>query len=234
MSRSLLGKALVAAAGVAALLGAVPANAAPAHATVHLPHTLHAGDFWGGYSIHHGGTTVTASWVNPSVQCSVDGDNSLWAGFDGADISNTVEQIGIDLDCRSGVPSFHPWVEMYPGPSDYFKDTVNAGDTLTASVTVSGSAWTLTESDTTTGWTKTFHRRKSAQELSAEAIIEDIGGAPPVPDFNTVTFSNITVNGSPLASVGTVHKTTLQRGSTFLSKESPLSGGTFSITWLHS
>jgi hypothetical protein len=30
-----------------------------------------------------------------------------------------------------------------------------------------------------------------------------------------------------------VHKTTLQRGSTLLSQESSLSGGNFSITWLH-
>jgi len=162
------------------------------------------------------------------------GDASPWIGIDGWS-NDTVEQIGIDLDCVSGRASYHPWVEMYPGPSNYFKETVHAGDTLDATVEVSGSSWVLSESDVNTGWTKTFDETSTDELASAEAIIEDVGGGaePPVPDFNTVTFTKITVNGAPLASAGTVHKTTLKRGSTKLSEESSLIGGKFSITWLH-
>jgi hypothetical protein len=173
----------------------------------------------------------------PAMSCSHGGgDASPWVGIDGW-ANGTVEQIGIDLDCRHGQAGYHPWVEMYPGPSDYFAETVRAGDTLTASVRVSGGTWTLTEKDVTAGWAKTFRRRPAhaPQEASAEAIVEDVGGgsAPGVPDFNTVTFSGITVDGSALASAGSVHQTTLERGSTPLSQESALSGGGFSVTWLH-
>lgn len=235
--------------GLAALAIAVPGAAALSPtavqaAAVPLTHSLprsltHSDQTWGGYAVTRARPykKITGSWNIPAMDCSHGGgDASPWIGIDGWN-NFTVEQIGIDLDCINGAGSYHPWVEMYPGPSDYFKEPVNAGDTMTASVSVSDGIWTLTESDTTTGWTKTFHPtpKNPPQKASAEAILEDIGssGAPPLPDFGTVTFSNITVGGSPLASAGHVHKTTLERRTTPLSKESPLSGGTFSITWLH-
>ncbi|HEY2575787.1 MAG TPA: G1 family glutamic endopeptidase [Streptosporangiaceae bacterium] len=235
--------------GLAALTIAVPGVAAlsPAAAqaaAVPLTHSLprgvsHSDQTWGGYAITGTGPykKITGSWNIPTMNCAHGGgDASPWIGIDGWS-NGTVEQIGIDLDCINGVDSYHPWVEMYPGPSDYFKETVHAGDTMTASVSVSNGTWTLTERDTATGWTKTFKRtpQNPPQKTSAEAILEDVGsgGAPPVPDFNTVTFSSITVGGSPLASAGNVHKTTLERRNTPLSHESPLSSGTFSITWLH-
>jgi hypothetical protein len=213
-------------------------------AITHTPYrtSSHSDQTWSGYAVTGPDgkyTSVTGSWTIPKMNCSKgNGDASPWIGIDGWS-TNTVEQIGIDLVCNNGVAKYNPWVEMYPANSIYFSDPVKAGDTLTASVTVSGGVWTLTESDAGTGWTKTFHKTPPkgsvAHEQSAEAILEDIGssGAPPVPDFNAVHFSNIRADGTLLASAGTVHKTTLQRGSTLLSKESSLSGGTFSITWLH-
>jgi hypothetical protein len=198
----------------------------------------HADQTWSGYAVTGGPyTKITGSWNVPAMNCSHGGgDASPWVGIDGWS-NNTVEQIGIDLDCRNGQASYHPWVEMYPGPSDYFQEQMSAGDTLTASVSVSGGTWTLTESDPAAGWTKTFERtpKNPPQRASAEAIVEDVGGgaAPPVPDFHTVRFSGITVDGSPLASAGSVHQTTLERGSTPLARESGLSGSDFSVTWLH-
>ena len=225
---------------VPAALAATPAaSVASAYAVLHGPArtSVHSDQTWSGYAVTQSGpyTSITGSWNIPTMNCSKgNGDASPWIGIDGWN-NDTVEQIGIDLDCRGGKASFHPWVEMYPGPSDYFKDTVNAGDTLTASVSVAGSSWVLTESDPNTGWTKTFDETSSDQLASAEAIVEDVGngGAPPVPDFTKVSFSQVTVNGTELVSAGTVHKTTLERGSTELSKESRLKGGNFSITWLH-
>ena len=239
-----------AAAGLAALSLAMPgvaavSSAAPAAAAVMINHTLprdgraHSDQTWGGYAVTGANpyTKITGSWTIPAMNCSGGGgDASPWIGIDGWS-DNTVEQIGVDLDCINGTGSYHPWVEMYPGPSDYFKDTIHAGDTLTASVSITNGKWTLTESDPQTGWTKTFHpqAKGTPKYTSAEAILEDVGSGavPPVPGFGTVTFSSVTVDGSPLASAGTPHKTTLERGSTPLSKESALSGGGFSITWLH-
>jgi len=208
---------------------------ASASAVFHGP--VHTDQTWSGYGALGAGpyTSITGSWNIPTLDCSEgNGDASPWIGIDGWN-NDTVEQIGIDLDCRSGTASYHPWVEMYPGPSDYFKDTVDAGDTLTASVSVSGSSWVLTESDVNTGWTKTFHETSTDKEASAEAIVEDVGASavPPLPDFGRVSFNQITVNGTPLASAGKVHKSTIERGSTKLAKESVLDGSNFSISWLH-
>jgi hypothetical protein len=126
---------------------------------------------------------------------------------------------------------------MYPGASDYFRAPIHAGDTLSASVIVSGGTWRLTESDISTGWTRTFRRRPKnpPKESSAEAIVEDVGSGPvpPVPDFHTVRFTGITVNGKTFASAGSVQRTTLERGSTPLSSESSLNGGDFSVAWKH-
>jgi Peptidase A4 family len=238
-----LSLAIVVSGGAAASPAASPA-ASSAVTWVGLVHALprgavHSDQTWAGYAVtgRDPYTKVTGSWTVPTMNCSHGrGDASPWVGIDGWS-NDTVEQIGIDLDCYNGTGSYHPWVEMYPGPSDYFHETVHAGDTLTAAVSVSGRTWTLTESDTTAGWTRTFHRTPNhvLQRASAEAIVEDVGtgGAPPVPDFSKVTFDGITVDGTPLASAGTAHKTTLERGSTPLSQESSLSGGDFSITWLH-
>ncbi|MFG2909111.1 hypothetical protein ACGF13_29090 [Kitasatospora sp. NPDC048286] len=41
------------------------------------------------------------------------------------------------------------------------------------------------------------------------------------------------VNGSPLASAGTVESTDIERGTTPLTRNSALSGGNFSLSWLH-
>lgn len=235
--------------GLAALAIVVPGAAALSPtaaqaATVPLTHSLprgsnHSDQTWGGYAVtgKKPYTKITGSWKIPAMKCAgYRGDASPWIGIDGWR-SFTVEQIGIDLDCRSGVGSYHLWVEMYPEGSDYFAETVHAGDTLTASVSVSGNVWTLTESDITAGWTRTFHRKPkfTTQKSSAEAIVEDVGNraVPNVPDFGTVMFSNITVDGSPLQSAGTPHQTTVERGNTPLSHEGPLSGGTYSISWLH-
>jgi hypothetical protein len=218
---------------------AAPATGALAESSWHAPVWAgHADQTWGGYAVTGASpyTSITGSWNIPALDCAKGaGSVSPWIGIDGwAD--DTVEQIGLDLDCSSGgVGSYHTWVEMYPKNSIYFTEVVKAGDTFTASVSVSGSAWVLTESDTTQGWTKTFHETSSDKLSSAEAIVEDLGnsGAPPVDDFATVDFTQLVVNGQAFKSEGTAHKTTLERGSTPLSKESALSSESFSITWLH-
>ena len=52
--------------------------------------------------------------------------------------------------------------------------------------------------------------------------------------FSTITFSGLTANGQPLAGAGTVNSTNVERGNTPLTKNSPLSGGTFKLSWVHS
>ena len=200
------------------------------------PFALHFEQTWGGYAVTGADpyTSISGGWTVPTLDCSKgDGFVSPWLGIDGWSDA-TVEQIGIDMDCKDGAPKYRPWVEMYPAASNYFRKPVEAGDQMTASVAVAGSAWTISESDATQGWTKTFTFDQQDKLLSAEAILEALGRRnPPVNDFGAVTFTDLQVDGVPMGSAGTAHRTTLTRGHTKLSKESTLDGDTYTITWLH-
>lgn len=220
----------------AALAGPAQAATASPASFPHFDHTRHDDSFWGGYADTGGPfTSISGAWTVPSLDCAATPDSyvSPWIGIDGWD-SDTVEQIGFDQDCQGGAAGYYPWVEMYPADSIYFTETVDAGDHITASVSVSGTSWTLTEKDTTQGWSKTYHESGSDDESSAEAIVEDLGdGIQPVASFGSITFTGLTADGVSLASAGTVNSTDLERGSTLLTENSTLSGGTFEISWLH-
>ena len=241
ISRSRLGLAWLA-AGTSVLLAtalagpAAAATASPA-SFPHYDHARHSDQIWGGYAVTGNTyTSVSGSWTVPTLNCSSTRNSSVspWIGIDGWS-SDTVEQIGFDQDCENGVAGYYPWVEMYPADSDYFTETVKAGDTITASVSVSGSSWTLTEKDTTRNWSKTFHETGSDDLSSAEAIVEDLGsGIQPVANFGSITFTGLTADGKSFASAGTANSTNVERGNTPLTKNSSLSGGTFKLSWVHS
>jgi len=223
---------------VAATTGQAAAASAPSTASFpHYNHALHSDQIWGGYADTGATfTSISGSWTVPALNCSSTPDSSVspWLGIDGWS-SDTVEQIGFDQDCENGVAAYYPWVEMYPADSIYFNDTIKAGDHITASVSVSGTTWTLTEKDTTRGWSKTYHESGNDAKSSAEAIVEDLGdGIQPVADFGSVTFTGLTADGQPLASAGTPNSTNVERGNTPLTKNSSLSGGTFKLSWVHS
>lgn len=178
---------------------ATPANAATVHSfgTAHSygsPHS-YAGGVWGGYvSQGSGFRTISGSWTMPAVQCNTSNDLfAPWVGIDGYG-SQTVEQTGVQVDCSSGSPVYSGWYEMYPAPPQYFSNPVDAGDSITASVVYNGGrTYTLKLTDDTKGWTKTVRQQISAQNVSAEAVIES--PTQSYPSFNSLDFSNIVVNG---------------------------------------
>lgn len=229
MSNSLLKKTIVVLIGLGALvLGATPSVAA----TSGRAHHVKQGDSaWGGYDIQQGGKTVTGSWINPTVNCSGRGVNSLWAGFDGAG-NSTVEQIGIDLDCSSGTVRYNPWYEMYPRDSVYFNEDTRAGDAMTATVVHdSGSKYTMTLTDKTRNWSRTFHDSlSSARDATAEVIMERLSDN--VDNFGTVTFTNCTLDGKAFGNYPTNKDVLVYNGRTQVTT-GPLSGAQFSMKWSH-
>jgi hypothetical protein len=197
---------------------------------------------WSGYAVTgRTYTSVSASWTQPSVDCSVTptGWSSFWVGLDG-DTSNTVEQTGTEADCSSGNPVYSAWYEMYPKFPVNFSNPVSPGDHFTGSVTTDGrGSFTLTLVDSTKGWTQTnVARLKHARLSSAEVIAEapsSSGGVLPLADFGTVGFSAATVNGTTLtSSTSGLDPITMVSGSTVKAQPSNLSNGGLSISWLHS
>jgi hypothetical protein len=160
---------------------------------------------WSGYAAYGSPNSfngVTATWVQPAVDCSSGSTNtysSFWVGLDGYS-SSTVEQLGTEGDCSSGVAHYYSWWEMYPHPGYYAGVTVTPNDSYTASVTAAGKGtFTLTLVDTTSGQRfSTTQKLPSAKRASAEVIAEApwSGGVLPLANFGTVRFTGATANGT--------------------------------------
>jgi hypothetical protein len=157
---------------------------------------------WAGYAAHTGTyTSVTASWAEPAATCSssaVASSAEFWVGLDGYSDS-TVEQVGTEVDCFNGVASQAAWYNLYPAAAVDVARPVSAGDMMTATVTATtGDAFTLTLSNVTDGWTfSTTKVVSGAARSSAEVILE--APATAAANAGTVSFSNIRIDGSPLA-----------------------------------
>jgi hypothetical protein len=189
---------------------------------------------WSGAAATGSGfSSVTSTWTEPSVTCN--STNNLmapWVGIDGYG-SNTVEQTGVATDCSSGVPVYQAWYEMYPAAPVYYSLSsypVGAGDRIVGTVTRSGTTYTLKLTDSTRGWTATNVKSLSAANASAEVIIESPTGS--YPNFGTVNFSNSSINGSLLANWNPVLMDASANGY-WEDRTSAVSGGSFSITFLH-
>lgn len=193
---------------------------------------------WAGYAAHGSTyTSVSASWVQPSVNCSAgDGYSSFWVGLDGYD-SNSVEQTGTEADCSGGVAYYSSWYEMYPAYPVNYSNRVRPGDHFTASVSYLGSnRYQLVLTDSTEGWSKTTTKTQSGlARASAEIIAEapsDSYGPLPLSDFGKVSFSGSKVNGSSLGNFGSDSINMVDSYGTTQASTSSLSSGTsFSVTW---
>jgi hypothetical protein len=256
---------LVRLAGVAAVCalvqgGTVAATAAQAvHGMVnteaHLKvfHNSVASSNWSGYGVEGSAkfTDVQGTWVQPTATCKGKGTkySSFWVGIDGYN-SNSVEQLGSDSDCDGTAPTYYAWWEMYPAasvnlsPSKY---PVQAGDTLTAEVSVSGSSFTLSLKSSR-GWTFTKVKTGSAslKQESAEWIAEspEVGASlAKLANFGTVGFTNCVAaaggSDEPISSFtgkSGPHEITMVT-SKGVTRAAPSvldsAGNAFSITWAH-
>jgi Peptidase A4 family len=159
---------------------------------------------WSGYVVgasnvtYVSGTFTVPVVSGPSSVDKVPTDVSVWAGIDGY-ASGTVEQAGVSgtFSSKTNAGSYYAWWELYP--HDYHKISsvsVSAGDSVTASVTYSKGAFTLTLVDNSNGqsFTKTA-KLSGAERNSAEWIVErgtlNYKGETiqPLATFSPVTFT---------------------------------------------
>ena len=195
---------------------------------------------WSGYAVTGSTfTTATASWIQNAASCTrSDGetDMSPWVGIDGFS-SETVEQTGSSADCDGSSVDYYAWYEMYPANVVVINKTVKAGDSFTGTVThTSGTSYKLTLTDNTQHWTNTVTKSISADDSSAEAVMEM--AADHLTKFGTDPFTDFTVDGSPIGSFTgsqyTIYQMEIQNGSTLCDSASALSANeNFSTTWLN-
>jgi Peptidase A4 family len=207
---------------------------------------------WSGYAVTGSNgsfTSVSASWTQPTATCTSSGGRrgssdqyaAFWVGLDGYS-SDSVEQTGSDSDCDGKTPDYYGWYEMYPADPVYYTNTVKPGDSMSASVTFSGTdTYTLVLKDATQGWTQTQKISESGFDRSSAEVITEApcctssGGILPLSDFGTINYTASTDNGSSMGtqsptSIVMVDNSGLDKDST----SSMSSSGAFSNTWIRS
>jgi hypothetical protein len=147
-------------------------------------------------------TQVKGSWTVPKVSGSTTAYSSVWVGIDGYS-SQSVEQLGTEQDTSSsGATSYYAWWEMYPNPSVQITNfPISPGDSMSASVTVSSGVYTLQMTDNNTHQQFSMPETATAQQSSAEWIVEapsSIFGVLPLANFGTANISGAqaTINGT--------------------------------------
>jgi hypothetical protein len=198
---------------------------------------------WSGYAATGGNgafSSVSAAWTEPTATCSGRAKySSFWAGLDGF-TSGSVEQTGADADCSGSSPVYYGWYEMYPANPVNFSNTVRPGDSMTASVTFSGTqTYTLVLKDTTRGWTQTITKNQSGLARSSAEVITEApssqSGVLPLANFGTVRYSSSSANGASLGGQSPTEIIMINNsGADKDSTSSISSAGAFSNTWLRS
>jgi hypothetical protein len=184
---------------------------------------------WSGYaSVGATFTSVTGSWVVPAVTGTAReaAYTATWVGLDGYS-DGTVEQCGTLQEWTGSKQSSYAWFEMYPNPMYEIEGaTVEAGDTITATVSyvgtttvVAGSgrrqtteteqvfSLTMIDDNPTTGWkvtvgpssgTESYTTVPTAARASAEWIMEapTSGDILPLANFGTDLFSGCSASTS--------------------------------------
>ena len=162
---------------------------------------------WSGYvRAGFGITRTSARWHVPTLRTTRDGYSSTWIGIDGATRNDGyLIQTGTEADVVRGRPSYAAWWEVIT-PSRLAPETrfptlaIHPGDSISASVVKNASGtWTVRLTDNTTGRTASHTQAFAGPGASAEWIQEDTdvdGYISAAPDWQSVTFSRITVNGA--------------------------------------
>jgi hypothetical protein len=212
---------------------------------------------WSGYAVTGSSfTSAKASWIVPTVNCATTPNTyaAFWVGIDGW-TSSTVEQTGTDSDCSGKTASYYAWYEFYPKGSVLISTLkVSPGNKIAAEVTYSGSEFTITIVNETTGKSYSKSSRVSgAKRSSAEWIAEapcctNAGGILPLSDFGIVDFGDdyTAVSGTnyatdssitgPINDFGTgVQEAIMVNGTTGANEAVPSAlstdGSSFTVSW---
>jgi Peptidase A4 family len=133
---------------------------------------------WGGYadytSTANAFSAVSGTFRQPATVCTQEQElTATWVGLDGYN-TDTVEQDGTLAYCFEGVPYYFTWWEIYPAASVTVGTSVQPGDLITASVTRSGTSYTLsiTDANNPANSFSTVQSCSTCENESAEWIVE--------------------------------------------------------------
>jgi hypothetical protein len=148
---------------------------------------------WSGYAANGGGyTSVTGTWIVPTVSLATSGADATWVGIGGIDTRDLI-QAGTQASVSGGEVAYDAWIEMLPAPSKTISLSVNPGDSVTVSITQKGALdWDIAMKNNTTGGRFATTVQYRSSNASAEWVQEapSVGrGTVPLDDFGTLKFS---------------------------------------------
>jgi hypothetical protein len=142
-------------------------------------------------------TKVGGQWKTPRVTCNREDElTSEWVGLDGYN-NGTVEQDGTLSWCFQDRATYFTWYEMYPAGTIEVGNSLRPGDKVTASVSRTGTSYTLSLTDSTrpANSFSVTATCTTCQNTSAEWIAERPAfpiGIAPLADYSTWTLSHAT------------------------------------------
>jgi Peptidase A4 family len=168
---------------------------------------------WSGYAVDRPHTTfldVQATFFVPYLDCRVSPGtfSSDWVGLDGfvGKHPQSVQQVGIEADCKGGKGRYFAWYEMFPRPEQRRAVSVQPGDAITVAVSYNPATkmFKLKLADDTTGAgfavRRACQRKVSCPRNSAEVISESPakgsdGGLAlqPLADYGAVSFAELSI-----------------------------------------
>jgi hypothetical protein len=149
---------------------------------------------WSGYAANGGTfTSVTGTWIVPTVTATTSGADATWVGIGGL-TSNDLIQAGTQaMVDGSGTVEYSAWIEMLPASSRTVPLSVSSGDSVTVTITQqSGNDWLIAMKNNTTNGTYNVTVQYSSSNSSAEWVQEapSIGrGLVSLDQFGVVQFS---------------------------------------------
>lgn len=144
---------------------------------------------WSGYVAQSSADTeqlasIAAQWTVPSVTCKPGESSSvgIWIGLGGSVHGDTLFQTGTDSACRSGMPVYYAWYEVFPGAPEQFVNQVSSGDRIVAHVSALAQEMVISiQDDGHTGrqlWSTSDTELPTGHPpRTAECILEDPSSA---------------------------------------------------------
>ncbi len=149
---------------------------------------------WSGYAATGSKfTSVSGTWTVPNVSAGTTGMDATWVGIGGVTSTDLI-QAGTQAIVQSGQVVYSAWWETLPQVSQPVPLNVNAGDTISVSITQqSTGTWQILIRDATNNqsWQKsvTYQSSLSSAEWIEEAPSAGRRTILPLDTFGSVTFT---------------------------------------------
>jgi Peptidase A4 family len=219
ISRLLAAAAALGASSAVSVGGFATASAATVKARQSNPTRASVSSNWAGYVASGSAaltvepttfSSVSATWVQPKADCGSKSSpgatsSAFWVGLGGDSNSNALEQTGTEANCGSGGARYFAWYELVPAGSAELSLNVTPGDTVSASVSVSGKRVSILMRNLSQG---TSFARTLTMAAPDTSSAEWIAEAPSMcassaqcrqqslTDFGTIRFSNARAQSS--------------------------------------